>query len=279
MALGVRIEATEGTLLDALAHGVEPVAAWRAYRAAHVDVLDAYERTFGPPQRPETELAAEIAARAPALRRRGRALQLDDLARRVAQLLEVPTQARLEAVTFVGWGRAVAWCDDESADPRAFFALERAPDDATLYRSLAAHEVAHLAHFRVRPGDWPAWSVLGGLVAEAVAIAAAGVLVPGLDPERKLFVQPGALDEYRDHRAAIDAELLELLDVVDEATFRRVMFPPSLCEGDVAGVNETGYSIAWALGDAWQARGISLAQAARRTPEQARADLLALLTG
>jgi hypothetical protein len=278
MALGVRIEATERTLLDALAEGVEPVAAWRAYRAAHVDVLDAYERAFGPLDRPEAELAAEIAVQAPALRRRGRALQLDDLVGRVAELLQVPAQARLEVVTFVGWGRAVAWCDDESDDPRAFFALERAPDDAQLYRSLAAHEVAHLAHFQVRSGDWPAWSVLGGLVAEAVAIAAAGVLVTGLDPERKLFVQPGALDEYRRHRTAINAEVLELLDVVDEATFRRVMFPPSVCEGDVAGVNETGYSIAWALGDAWQARGITLAQAARRTPQQTRADLVELLT-
>jgi hypothetical protein len=104
------------------------------------------------------------------------------------------------------------------------------------------------------------------------------VLVTGLDPERKLFVQPGALDEYRRHRTAINAEVLELLDVVDEATFRRVMFPPSVCEGDVAGVNETGYSIAWALGDAWQARGITLAQAARRTPQQTRADLVELLT-
>jgi hypothetical protein len=278
MGMGVRTEATERTLLDALAAGVEPVEAWRAYRAAHGDVLGPYEAVFGPPDRSEAELAAAVAEQAPVLRRRGRALQLDEVAPRVARLLAVPAAEGLEAVTFVGWGRALAWCDDESADPRAFFALERMPDDDGLCRSLGAHEVAHLAHFRVRSGHWPAWSVLSGLVAEAIAIAAASTLVTGVDREQQLFVQPGALDAYRRHRPAVDAEVLALLDLVDEPTYRRVMFPPSLCEGDVAGVNETGYAIARALADAWPARGIAIAQAARRTPEQARADVVELLS-
>jgi hypothetical protein len=276
--LGVRIEATESTLLDALAGGADPVAAWRAYHAAHADVLGPYETAFGALDRPEAELAADIAGQAPTLRRRGSALRLNEVAPGVAALLEVPAQVGLEAVTFVGWGRALAWCDDESDHPRAFFALERAPDDAGLCRSLGAHEVAHLAHFRVRPGHWPAWSVLGGIVAEAIAAAAASALVPGIDPAAQLFVLPGAMDAYDRRRPAIDAEVLGLLDVVDEATYRRVMFPPTLCEGDVAGVNETGYAIAWALTEAWRARGLTVAQAARRTPEQARADLVELLS-
>jgi hypothetical protein len=278
MTMGVRTEATERTLLDALADGVEPVAAWRAYRAAHADVFDHYETTFGSPDRPEAEIAAELAAQAPALRRRGRALDLEGVAPHVAELLAVPPQEGLEAVTFAGWGRALAWCDDESEEPRAFFALERMPDDAALCRTLGAHEVTHLAHFRVRQGSWQAWSVLNGVVAEAVAIMAAATLVPGVEPERQMYLSPGTVDAYRRQRAAIHAEVLPLLDVVDEATYRRLMFPPSLCEGAVAGVNESGYPIAWALTEAWRAGGISIAQAARRTPEQARADLVAVLT-
>src|SRR3954466_9944354 len=127
MGLEVHIEATERTLLDALDGGADPVAAWGAYRSAHSGVLDYYTSVFGPPDQPEEEVAAAAAAQAATLRRRERDLELDVLAPRVATLLEVPPERVVEAVTFVGWGRAMAWCDDESADPRAYFALERLP--------------------------------------------------------------------------------------------------------------------------------------------------------
>jgi hypothetical protein len=150
-------------------------------------------------------------------------------------------------------------------------------DDARLCRTLGAHELAHLAHFRVRPGTWPAWAVWGGIFSEAVAAATARTLVPGLDPAEQLALQPGALQAYARHRAQIHAELLELVDAIDEATYRRVLFPPDLCEGDVAGVGETGYAVALELGNAWAARGVTLAQAAQMTPAQARGELVHLL--
>ncbi len=278
MGPGVRIAATERPLLDALASTADPAQAWRAYRAANAELLDYYAGLFGGPDRSDDELAADLAGQSAALRRRERALALELLAPRVAELLQVPSHSAIEAVTFVGWGRAIAWCDDEADDPRAYFALERLPESSPLCRSVGAHELAHLAHFRVRRGAWPPWSVLTGIVAEAVAVATAHLVVPDADPTAALLLQPGALEAYERHRGAVHAELLSLLDVVDEPTYRRVMFPPLLCEGGVAGVNETGYAVALALTEAWRGAGLSPAQAARRTPAQARADLVALLS-
>lgn len=278
MGVRVRIASSQDTLLGALADGIEPVTAWRAYRAMHADVLDSYEATFGPPDRSEAELAGAIVERLAVLRERERALDLRSVAPRVAELFAIPAEFALEAVTFVGWDRALAWCDDEAAHPRAYFALERMPDDPGLCRALGAHELAHLAHFRLRPGVWPAWSVWVGLFCEAIAASASRALVPGLDIAEQLALQPGALPAYAERRAEIHAELLELLKVVDEATFRRVLFPPALCDGDVAGVGETGYAAALELGEAWVARGVTLAQAARMTPAQAQAELVELLS-
>ena len=277
MERGVRIEALERSLLQALDAGQDPLDAWRAYRCTAAEVLDYYEVTFGAPDQPEAAVAAAVAAQVPALRRRERTLQLDVMAPRVADLLELPPGAGVEAVTFVGWDRALAWYDDEAVAPRAYFALERLPDAPETCRSLGAHELAHLAHFRLRPGDWPPWSVLNGLVGEAIAIWVSQALVPGPGLAERLFLQQGALEAYAQHRPAIHAELLALLDVVEEATFRRALFPPWLCEGDVAGVNETGYAVAAALGDAWKSQDLTPAQAARLSPAQARADVVALL--
>lgn len=274
---GVRIDALERSLLEALDAGEDPLDAWRAYRAVAADVLDYYEASFGAPDRPAAAVAAAVAEQAPTLRRRERTLQLDVLAPQVAALLELPPGAGVEAVTFVGWDRALAWCDDEAEEPRAYFALERLPDAPEACRSLGAHELAHLAHFRLRPGEWPPWSVLGGIVGEAIAIWVSRTLVAGIALVDRLFLQPDALDRYAQHRPAVHGELLSLLDVVDEATYRRALFPPWLCEGDVAGVNETGYVVAAALGDAWDTRGITPAQAARLSLARARADLVALL--
>jgi hypothetical protein len=277
--VGVRIAAIERTLLDALDQGTEPAAAWRAYRKAHADVLDYYESAFGGPQGADDQRLGEaVAAQAPLLRRRECALALGALAPRVAALMELSDDEALDAVTFIGWGRAIAWCDDESDQPRAYFALERLPDRVGQIRVIAAHELGHLGHIAVRPGDWAAWSVGGGIVMEAVAVATARAFARGVDPTDQLNVQPGALAAYARRREAIHAAVLALVDVVDEATYRRVMFPPWLCEGDVAGVNESGYAIAWALADAWDARGISVAQTARRPRDQARGDLVELLS-
>lgn len=277
MGGGVRVEGAQRTLLDALDAGAPPLDAWRAYRRAHADVLDYYEEAFGAPQEPEAQLAVSIAEQAVTLRRRECVLALDELAPRVAQMLEVAPDA-VEAVTFVAWGRAIAWCDDEHTDPRAYFALERMPDDPILCRAIGAHELTHLAHIRAREGDWPPWWVLGGIVAEAVAIDVSRRLVPEADPAAVMFVQPESLSAYARERDAVHAELLGLLDVVDEATYRRAMFPATLCGGDVAGVNECGYAVADELIAAWRAAGLSPAQAARRTPDEARADLVALLS-
>lgn len=279
MAVGVRIEAIERTLLDALAQGAEPEAAWRAYRTRHGDVLDRYEAAFGAPSGPgPAPWATSIAAHADLLRRRERALALDELAPKVAALLELASDEALNAVTFVGWDRAIAWCDDESAHPRAYFALERLPDCPRQIRVIGAHELGHLAHIAVRRGDWPAWAVGTGIIMEAIAVATARTFAAGIAPTDQMHLHPQTLERYARRRDAIHAEVLALVDVVDEATYRRVMFPATLCEGDVAGVNETGYAIAWALADAWQARGLSIAQAARRPPRQAHADLVELLS-
>lgn len=274
----MRVDATEETLLGALATGVDPGDAWRTYRDRHPDVLALYENTFGGTTRTAAELGGAAAAAIPRLRARAAALDLERTLPRVAGLLELEDSDDLEAVTFVGWDHAIAWCSDECAEPRVHFALERLPVESLTCLAFGAHELAHLAHIRTRPGDWAAWNVTTGIFSEAVAIATTQALVPELDLAEQVMLQPGAREAYAAARPAIHAELLELLDHGDEATYRRVLFPPALCEGAVAGANETGYLVAIALVDRWAARSVSTAAAARMTPAEARAELIALLS-
>lgn len=283
MAFTVRIDAAEETLVTALAGGADPATAWRRYAERHRETLAYYESVCGPPDAALTpaDLGARAARLAPRITEQRAALQLAPMAERVGELLRLPHGSVLRAVTFVGWERATAWVDDERADSRAYFALERLPGTARGCAALAAHELTHLAHLELLPARRPPWSVGGGLLFEALAIHVVRELVPDATMQEQILLEDGVLEAYARHGAYARAELAKLLLHAhddDEATFRRVFFPAWGREGDVAGVGECGYLVAAELSDHWRDRQVSAATAARMAFDEAVSDMHTVLT-
>lgn len=281
MAFTVLIEATEETLLTALAGGADPATAWLRYAEHHGEMLAYYESVCGPPDAALTpaELGARTVQAAPRIAQQRAALQLAPMAERVGGLLRLPHGSVLRAVTLVGWERATAWVDDERAESRAYFALERLPDTARGCAVLAAHELTHLAHLELLPARRPPWSVSGGLLFEALAIHVARELVPDATLQEQILLEDGVLEAYARRGPDARAELAELLheNDDDEATFRRVFFPAWGRKGDVAGVGQCGYLVAAELADHWRERGVSAATAARMPFDEVIVDMGAVL--
>jgi hypothetical protein len=201
----------------------EQHALWDAYVARNPEAFDNYERWFG-----DWGALDEALPRYPAvsgdLERRFAALDLEQGARRVADLLRV--EGPFRAICFVGLFTANAWADAVDGVPTVFFALESDPPELW-HPSLAVHEFAHLAHERLGARAW-SHEVPGlTLMCEAVAISTARALAPGIAPEREFGVEDHAAWDARCREGWDDArpKLLAGLETHDDRARRRFFWP------------------------------------------------------
>ncbi|HEX8083781.1 MAG TPA: hypothetical protein VF529_05785 [Solirubrobacteraceae bacterium] len=253
----------------------EQVALWdELYARPNLRTIAQYERHFAGVATLEDALPryGEVVE---LLEPRFAAIELERGGDEVAALLDVDVPFR--AVALVGLFTANAWFDDDYAgEPAVFFALEADPPDLW-HRTIAIHELVHLAHHLARSGGWEETVPAQSVFMEGLAVAATRRLVPEATGEQHF-----AVDDYEawtaECRAAWDDAARKLLDCFErpDADERRRFFWPDWGR-DARDVPERFGYYAAAEAFAAAAEGHDLAELARWPPERAAAEVRSAL--